>query len=131
VKNLRQSKRRKMLKVIKKDREYILHIPSESTLDDTFWVELQFQFLYEKWKEERRLLSLMRDIQNTPSYQKIMALGNRVLPFIFRSMEEKPDWWFLALKIITQANPVLPEHIGNLQSMTNDWLLWAKEQKMY
>lgn len=120
-----------MLKVIKKDREYIFHIPSESMLNDIFWIELQFHFLYEKWKEERHLLSLMRDIQNTESYQKITSLGNQVLPFIFRSMEEKPDWWFLALKNITQANPVLPEHIGNLQAMTKDWLIWAKEQKMY
>ncbi len=119
-----------MLEVELKSEEYIYHIPLSQNINNNFLIELQFCILYEKWKEERKYLSLMCDIQNTTSYQKIIQMGKDVLPFILKSMQNTPDWWFEALFKITNINPISPQNKGNLAKMTQDWLAWGKSQDL-
>jgi hypothetical protein len=43
---------------------------------------------------------------NHPAYQRIIEMGQPVMPLIFRELEREPDHWFWALQSITGENPV-------------------------
>lgn len=87
----------------------------------------KFYDLLVTWKIETQYLSSMQEIVSNPSYLRIIALGYDALPFIFSEMKREPAWWFTSLRAITGANPILPEHTGNLKAMTQDWLDWGEQ----
>ena len=63
------------------------------------------------------------------AYQKIIAMGNDVVPFIIKEMEREPDHWFIALYAITGANPVPSESRGHIDEMTQAWIDWWRSTK--
>lgn len=60
-----------------------------------------------------------------PAYQKIIALGPEAIPLVLRELRRKPDHWFWALDMLTNANPIRPAHFGNFHMMVEDWLSWG------
>lgn len=115
-----------MVKIQKEKGNYVINIPQTSSLNGMLFDELKFQLLTERWKEESRFFSFAKQSTQLPSYQAIIEMGDSALPFIFKEMTSEPNHWFVALKKIVSDNPVAPEHKGNIQLMTNDWLQWAK-----
>lgn len=95
-----------------------------------FQLKHQFQSLAAEWKEAVHFYSILHKATQHPNYQAIINMGKDALPFIFEALKEQPDWWFPALQAITKVNPVPPEHKGHLVKMTNDWLLWAKQNQL-
>ena len=91
-------------------------------------VEVRFRKLAQEWKAERAPTSSVEKLAIHPAYQQIIDLGPDVLPAIFRELERAPDHWFWALRALTGENPVAPDHRGNLRSMADDWVEWAKQQ---
>jgi hypothetical protein len=90
----------------------------------------EFRYHADKWMAETAKLSSTRDIALHPSYQRIMAMGPDVLPFIFREMKEAPDHWFWALQFITGEDPVPAADAGKIRRMTEVWLRWAKDHRL-
>jgi len=88
-----------------------------------------FYSLKKKWKEETSHLS--GDNSNNESYQKIIKMGNKALPFIRKELKIAPDWWFVALRKITGVNPSPKNHRGNLELMTKDWLEWFEAESRF
>jgi hypothetical protein len=88
----------------------------------------KFKRLLELWRKETEYMSSMTQAFLHPAYQEIVGMGKEALPFIFRAMEQNPDWFFWALRAITGENPVRTEHRGRLKEMTIDWIEWAKEK---
>src|SRR5713101_1814137 len=82
---------------------------------DSLDVKYQFDQLRSKWRTEYGSSSSARVITNAPSYKQIVFMGKRVLPLIFRDLDEspEPDYWFAALKEITNANPISQSDHGN------------------
>lgn len=119
-----------MIKVRRQKNNFIVQIPQESALTEQLFTQLRFQLLAEKWKEESKYLAFAKDSLQLPNYQAIINMGKMALPHILADMQQQPNHWFSALKAITGENPVLPEHKGNIQSMTNDWLLWGKKNQI-
>ena len=109
------------------ENNFVVKISQESALTEQLFTQLKFQLLAEKWKEESKYLAFTKDRVQLPNYQAIIAMGKTALPLILDDMRHQPQHWFVALKAITGENPVQLEHRGNIQSMTNDWLLWGKE----
>jgi len=91
-------------------------------------VEERFHRLASEWETETAYLSSMNKLVMHPKYQSIIGLGPEVLPILFKELERQPNYWFWALRAITEADPVAPEDAGNLKKMTQAWLSWAKEQ---
>lgn len=89
---------------------------------------IRFQMLKVKWETETAVLSSITEIAMHPAYQQIIGMGPVAIPFILAEIKQKPGHWFWALKSITGADPVPPEHRGRLKQMTEDWLKWGKEQ---
>jgi hypothetical protein len=72
------------------------------------------------------MLSVVSKIAIHPAYQRIIGMGQPVIPLIFRELEREPDHWFWALQSITGENPVSVDRQGNITQMAAAWLEWGK-----
>ena len=68
-------------------------------------LEATFAQLAEKWRKETSIHSNSAIILRHPAYQQIIAMGESILPLIFREMEENGCHWRYALSEITGADP--------------------------
>jgi hypothetical protein len=95
------------------------------TQTTNFTTAFRFGTLAAEWRITRD--EFVSGISNfiLPAYQQIIGLGPAVLPLIFAELEKQLDDWFWALRAITGENPVPEEHLGDLEAMRKDWLLWA------
>ena len=90
--------------------------------------QLVFEALASEWKEQVGGSSFVAEKTRHPAYQKIIEMGQVVVPFLLRELEQKPTHWFEALKAITGANPIQPEQRGRTKQMAQAWLNWGREQ---
>ena len=91
----------------------------------------RFRILTEKWRKERGIISSATRMAMCPSYQRIIGMGGKAVPFILREMENEgddPDHWFWALEMITGADPIPVDAYGDTVRMAQAWLDWAKGQ---
>jgi hypothetical protein len=91
-------------------------------------VEEQFRRLATVWADETGHLSSMAAASSHPAYQEIIHLGDAVVPFLLRDLEDHHNHWFVALRTITGANPIPAPTAGKIPEMAQAWLAWAKEQ---
>jgi hypothetical protein len=84
--------------------------------------------LLRDWREHTSASSSLTEMCVHPAYQRIIGMGPRALPLIFRELENQPDHLFWALKAITGADPVPPAQRGKLKEMAQSWLTWGKQQ---
>jgi hypothetical protein len=95
-------------------------------LIETSGLEESFLQLAEQWRRETGMLSLVSKMAIHPAYQRIIGMGQPVVPLILRELEREPDHWFWALQAITGENPVQPAQRGILDEMAAAWLEWGK-----
>ena len=91
-------------------------------------LDLTFQELAETWERETAVLSSITMMSIHPAYQRIIGMGSRVLPLIFRELARRPGHWFWALNAITGEDPVPPEGAGDIQRMTESWLEFGRQR---
>ena len=94
---------------------------------ETSALEERFLVLVEQWQQETGMLSLVQKMVIHPAYQRIIGMGQPVVPLILRELEREPDHWFWALEVITGANPVTGDARGRLDQMAAAWLKWGRE----
>jgi hypothetical protein len=87
----------------------------------------RFSELYIKWREETRFDSFIGDPYHK-SYNKIVQLGNRVIPCIINKLKEEPSLIFTALIRITRENPIKEENRGIVREMAKDWIDWWEKK---
>lgn len=90
-------------------------------------VEIQFRRLAAAWHRDTDYLSSMEEADNHPAYQDIIHLGPDVVPLLLRDMAVNHTHWFAALEAITGARPLTSAVAGNIPSMVDAWLHWAKD----
>ena len=88
----------------------------------------EFYFYKEKWKKETAALSSPASIRMNRNYQKIIGLGNSIIPLILAELERQPDDWFYALEMLTkdEENPTT-EEMGFTESV-KAWVNWGKNK---
>ncbi len=87
-----------------------------------------FQTLRDQWRIERGATSSVTEMAMCRSYLRIIGMGPDVLPLILRQMAnegDEPDLWFVALQMLTGADPVIDDARGNFKEMAKLWLDWA------
>jgi hypothetical protein len=90
--------------------------------------QIKFERLANTWKHETGKLSLVQKKAMHPSYQKIIGMGNRALPFIFRELSQRRDDWIWALVAITGKDDIgSPD--STFDQAVDSWLTWAKENR--
>lgn len=103
-------------------------ISTSSYLRDVYQNNLKdyFESLRNLWFEETKYSSNVFLTTNHPTHLTLVNLGEQILPFIFRDLQNNTSHWFITLTQITGVNPIEKEHIGNIENMKNDWINWAK-----
>lgn len=91
-------------------------------------VERKIRRLADQWRKETMLLSSTTEIVSHPAYLKIIGIGVAAVPFILRELLERGGHWFLALRSITEENPVRPEDAGKMKKMAEAWVLWGHQK---
>ena len=94
-------------------------------------VETQFKGLRDAWKEETGMLSNVTKKCMHPAYQQIIGMGKEAVPYILKDLETSKDDWFWALWAITKHDPIPHEDAGNIDKMTEAWLIWGKGKAEY
>ena len=90
-------------------------------------LERQFRQLSHQWENETGMLSDLSQKVIHPAYQRIIGMGQDAVPFLLNELSKRPNHWFWALRSITGANPVKPEHRGRIKLMAKDWLCWGRD----
>ena len=89
--------------------------------------EVMFRKYLGEWRTETAMLSDAKKILMHPAHYKIIAMGRKVLPLIFRDLAKGGGHWYVALESLTLANPVLPESRATAALIRRDWLSWGRE----
>lgn len=87
----------------------------------------KFRRLADSWREQSRFLSNSVQIAMLEPYQRIIGMGEAVVPLILEDMHREPAHWFWALKAITEQDPVAESDRGNVRAMTHAWLEWGRQ----
>jgi hypothetical protein len=90
--------------------------------------EQKFVRLRDDWKQKRGPDSSAARLAMHPSYLKIIGMSPDAIPFLLRELENQPDLWFVALRSITETDPVPDAIRGNVNAMAEAWLQWGKDQ---
>jgi hypothetical protein len=93
---------------------------------ETSGLEATFLQLAEQWRRETGMLSVVSKMAMHPAYQRIIGMGQPVVPLILRELEQEPDHWFWALQAISGDDPVLAEQRGHVAEMATAWLEWGR-----
>jgi hypothetical protein len=89
-------------------------------------VERKFLRLRDEWKAQRGPHSDTLSLVMHPAYQRIIGMGQEVVPLLLRELATNPDRWFWALRAVTEEDPVALEDRGNSKAMVRAWLDWGK-----
>jgi hypothetical protein len=90
-------------------------------------IEIEFNYLSNRWKLGRNSSSSVTEISMNPAYQQIIGLGKPAIGLILRELGREIDHWFWALKAITREDPVPPESRGRMREMARLWLDWGRK----
>ena len=88
----------------------------------------EFANLASQWTQDVEGMSSTVEMVKHPAYQKIVSMGQAVIPFLLEDLCQNPIFWLPALRQITQENPVQPEHRGKIKQMAEAWLNWGKQK---
>ena len=114
----------------------LLKIPSESgnhtDLESEEYtaeeIQAEFTDLASQWIQSVEGMSSTVEMAKHPTYQKIVSMGEVVIPFLLEDLRQNPLYWLPALRQITQQNPVQPEQRGKIKQMAEAWLNWGKQE---
>jgi hypothetical protein len=91
--------------------------------------EEKFNTLVTRWKNETRTSLLMTQKCTDPSYQRIIGMGQQIIPLLLKKVSEPSgEDWVWALSAITDENPVKLEHRGIIDKIIEDWIKWGRSQ---
>lgn len=88
----------------------------------------KFVRLRDNWLNERPPSSNPRDLTCHPAYLAIIGMGPPAVPFIISELREYPDHWFVALRAITECDPVSEGARGKVREMAKDWVEWYDQR---
>lgn len=92
--------------------------------------EIEFYDHLKKWNKDTKFTSSATKMVNDPSYQAIIAMGEKVVPIILRHMEQylsHGGHLSTALFQITGENPVPKKIAGQMQNMSRAWVSWGRK----
>ena len=88
-------------------------------------LETKFQSLVAEWKGDTRYEPSLVQMILHPAYQQIVGLGPKVLPLLFRELQDDPDHWFWALQAITGED--VGRRATTVGDATERWLKWGRK----
>ena len=93
-------------------------LPVESRLRD------EFKLLAERWHKETRYWSSATKMAMHPAYQRIIALGENVIPYILSDLRRTRGHWLWALYILSRLQDPAPDG-ATFDEAIDAWLNWG------
>ena len=90
-------------------------------------VAREFKRLVAEYRRETGDLASQYHMAAHPAYQAIIAMGRPVVPLLLKQLRQNPDSWFLALSMITKANPERPADFPDTRQRAEAWLRWGRQ----
>jgi hypothetical protein len=87
-------------------------------------VELIFRLAVEEWRRQSKHLSSIRRMLELPSYKRIIGLGRPAIPLVLRELEERPSYWFSALRALTGEKEIANDK--DFQGACEAWIAWGR-----
>jgi hypothetical protein len=95
-------------------------------------LEIIFKGLSKKWREATGGYSLTYRRFAHPTYLSLLVFAENnkeeIIPLILRELKDRPDWWFEALKFLTNADPT--KKGDNFTEAAKAWLKWGVGRKL-
>jgi len=88
----------------------------------------KFTELANQYIQDIESMSSTVEMTKHPAYQKIVSMGQPVIPLMLQDLSQNPLYWLPALRQITKENPVQPNQRGKIKQMAEAWLNWGKEK---
>ncbi len=90
-------------------------------------LEAEFQELAKQWRHDTGHFSIVSQMIRHPAYQRIIEMGEPVIPIILKDLQAQPDHWFPALAAISGESPQIPdEDRSRIRAITKIWIEWGK-----
>ena len=87
----------------------------------------EFTALAEQWRCETQHLSQVSKKVIHPNYLRIVGMGEAVVPLLLEALRDRPAHWFVALRSITNQDPV---PLGaNPAQAREAWLSWGRAKR--
>jgi len=87
-------------------------------------LERAFSTLVEAWRKETLGLSRIDKKVMHPAYQKVIGMGPQVIPLILRELQDRPTYWFEALRSISHEDPA--QSSQSFDEAKDAWLSWGQ-----
>lgn len=87
----------------------------------------EFEALVNQWRRETRYLSSATKMAMHPAYQRIISLGEEVIPYILKDLQHTRAHWLWALYILTEFHDPAPEG-ATFDEAVDAWLNWGRQQ---
>lgn len=91
-------------------------------------VEEKFRRLSSVWRAETAYVSSTSELVGHPAFREIVGMGEAVIPFLLRELENRTGHWHRALREITGTDPLCPADRGKVDKAAEAWLRWGKEK---
>lgn len=98
-----------------------LHLP---TTED----EQKFTRLKEEWRADTRFLSSSSNRILHPAYLGIIGMGKPAILLLLRELGTSSTSWFVALRAITQEDPVDDSTATTARQMAEVWMAWGRNR---
>ena len=89
-------------------------------------VAVTFSSLANQWREETEHMSSVSEIVKHPAYERIVELGEAVVPLVLAELRDRPALWFEALCRLTGANPTAQLKGASTRDRVEAWLAWGR-----
>lgn len=95
---------------------------SDAAFTNQFTVESLFNYHYKKWQSKTKFLSSSYAIVNNEDFKSIVRLGESAVPYIIKSIKEKPSTLVWALNYIYDKKISTRRNL----TITDACKLWTK-----
>lgn len=82
----------------------------------------------ENWKKESSAQSSPFAIRMNRNYQKIIGLGDSIIPLILRELKKQPDDWLYALEMIVRDEEQPTTKKMGFNESISAWIKWGEEK---
>lgn len=88
----------------------------------------EFRALVKTWRAQTYYSSSIREMVEHPAFQKIVAMGKKVVPLIIEEIDQHPDFLVMALPMITGEDPIRDSDRGDVFAIAEAWVEWYNRQ---
>ena len=103
--------------------------PTSDARENTEAMATEFTARAERWHRDTDLYSFEMQKVAHPAYQRIIGMGQKVIPLVLRDLETNGGLWYQALESILGYNPIPVNEPGDIRRLKSRWLEWGRKFK--